>query len=483
MERSMVVDNRHLSTKFTVLVTSVIIVAVVIYLAWSINMQQAATEDKVLAEARTLSIQMSAAWDYINDSQTAINYNSDGSYDFKGVYCSIAGKDIAQRFTRQSEGYIIRYARENPRSGTDEPDVFERKALTLFATGESREQYGIEKYKGEMVFRYTSAIEIRHNCLPCHGEPAGEKDETGFIKEGMKVGDIAGASSIIIPLDLYAKEARTRTLQTIGFFLVLLFVVIAVVRFALRKWVTEPLTQANLELHDENEMKSNFLTIMSHELKTPLSSIIAFTDIWEKSSREKSEDEQRLVQEIKENSRTLLNMVNNTIDVARLEAGRFEITYDEVELVDIVSAVVSVAHPIAVKHNISLEKRISPDTPIIISDWEALRKILMNLVSNALKFTGAGGKVDISVSYLSDRSRVVIQVADTGAGIPEKDHDQIFERFTQSTQPGDERINGSGLGLFLVKTLTEKLGGEIEVDSVVERGSSFSVYVPIDSSK
>jgi len=481
MERNTIINNIHLSTKFTILVTTVIVVAVSIYLAWSLHIQRAATEDKALSAARTLSIEMTAAWDYINDSQMAINYNSDGSYDFKGIYCSIAGKDIAQRFTKQSEGYVIRYARENPRSGTDEPDEFERKALRLFSTGKARELYGIEEYKGEMVFRYTSAIEIRYNCLSCHGEPAGEKDEAGFLKEGMKFGDIAGTASIIIPLDLYEKEAQTRTFQTIEFFLALLFVVIAVIRFALRKWVTEPLTQANLELQDENEAKTNFLTIMSHELRTPLSSIIAFTDIWEKSFNEKSEDEQRLVHEIKENSRALLNMVNNTIDVARLEAGRFEIAYDEVDIVDVVSSVVSVADPIAIKHGISLEKRISPDTPIIISDWEALRKIVMNLVSNALKFTGTGGKIDIEVSYLSDIERVVIKVADTGTGIPEKDREKIFDRFTQSAQQGDARANGSGLGLFLVKTLTKKLGGEIRVETAVKKGSVFSVYIPTNS--
>ena len=478
MERRTIIDNAHLPLKFTILVTIVIVIAVSIYLAWSLHIQRATTQDKTLAEARTLSLQMTAAWDYINDSQALINYNSDGKYDFKGIYCSIAGKDIAQRFTKQSQGYVIRYARENPRSATDEPDEFEKKALALFATGEQHEHYGVEEYNGKMVFRYTSVIEIRNNCLSCHGGPAGEKDVTGFIKEGMKIGDIAGVSSIIIPLDLYEKEAKARVTQTIGFFLALLLIVIAVIRLALSRWVTEPLTQANLELYDENEAKSNFLTIMSHELRTPLSSIIAFTDIWEKSAHEKGADEQRLVQEIKENSRTLLNMINNTIDVAKLEAGWFEIIYDEVDLVDVVNSVVAVAYPLAVKYDIFLEKRISPDIPIIISDGEVLRKIVMNLVSNALKFTEAGGKVEIMVNYLSDIDRVVIRVTDTGSGIPKKDLERIFERFTQSAQQGDARKNGSGLGLFLVKTLAQKLGGGIQVDSVVDQGSSFSVYIP-----
>lgn len=153
MDRNKVIDNIHLSTKFTGLVTIVIVATVSVYLIWSVHMQRSASQDKVLAEARTLSIQMAAVWDYINDSQATINYNSDGSYDFKGIYCSIAGKNIAQRFTLQSGGYIIRYARENPRSSTDEPDEFEKRAITLFSNKKTREHYGLEKYKDKMVFR------------------------------------------------------------------------------------------------------------------------------------------------------------------------------------------------------------------------------------------------------------------------------------------------------------------------------------------
>lgn len=469
--------NTKISTKVILLIAAVIVVAVYGYLAWSFHIQRNATGDRVLTEARNLSLQMKAAWEYIDDSQRAINYNSDGMYDFKGIYCSIAGKNIAQRFTRRAEGYIIRFAREDPRTGSDEPDAFEKEALKLFTGGNETEYYHTDVYNGITVFRYASAIKIRNNCLSCHGEPAGEKDEKGFLKEGMKIGDVAGVTSIIIPMDLYEKEAQARTLQTISFFLVCIFIVFIVIQFALRKWVMVPLAQANLKLQDENEAKSDFLTIMSHELRTPLSSIIAFTDIWEKTSNNKSRDEQRLVQEIKENSRILLNMVNNTIDVARLEAGRFEIIYDEVDLVDVVSSVISVAYPIALKHGITIEKRISPDTPIILSDWEAMRKIIMNLVSNALKFTGDGGKIEIAIKPCG-LGFVEIEVTDTGNGIPEKDYERIFERFTQTGQQGDARTNGSGLGLFLVKTLAGKLGGEITVSSEVGKGSSFKVCIP-----
>ena len=122
----------RLSLKLAALVTVVVVVAAAAYIAWTQWAQNAAVESKVLAEARTLNTEMSAVWDYIDESQQAINVNADGTYDFKGIYCSMAGKAIAQRFTRDSDGYGIRYVRENPRSATDVPDEFERAALRRF---------------------------------------------------------------------------------------------------------------------------------------------------------------------------------------------------------------------------------------------------------------------------------------------------------------------------------------------------------------
>ena len=128
------VDNKRLSLKFTVAVMTVFIAATCLYIVRDMSSQSEAIGDKALAEARTLNLQMKACWDYIDDAQFAINYNSDGSYDFKDVYCAVAAKNIARRFTRQAQGYEIRYARTNPRSGTDEPDPFEAEAIALTAT-------------------------------------------------------------------------------------------------------------------------------------------------------------------------------------------------------------------------------------------------------------------------------------------------------------------------------------------------------------
>lgn len=481
MDKMQGTSAMQLTIRLVFVVTVTIAVAAGLYLAWSQAAQEEAVKSKALAEARTLNTEMVSVWNYIDESQEAINYNFDGSYDFKGVYCSVAGKAIAQRFTRQSEGYVIRYARENPRSGTDEPDAFEAEALRQFKAGAATEYYGMETFQGKTTFRYTSALEIKRNCLMCHGEPAGERDATGFLKEGMKQGDLAGLVSIVIPIEAYQEEAKASQRGSLGFFVLLATAIALVLCLALRRWVASPLERANVRLQSENEEKSNFLAIMSHELRTPLASIIAFTDIWEKTTREKDSNEARLVREIKENSLVLLGMVNNTIDVARLEAGKFEVQYDDVDLVDVVNAVFSVAEPLAIRQGVALTKAIEPAIPIIRSDWEALRKILLNLVSNALKYTDDGGSVHVDVQMDPSLGSIVLAVRDTGIGIASEDFERIFNRFTQASASGTSSEGGSGLGLFLVKSLVEKLGGSVSVQSVLGEGSVFSVTLSYES--
>lgn len=472
---------RGLSVRVACLAVAVVAVAAGLYLAWSQSSQEDAVRSKVLAEARTLNVEMQAVWDYVDDAQTLINVNDDGSYSFKGVYCSVAGKAIAKRFTRDSEGYVIRYVREDPRSSTDEPDDFEAEALERFESGEATEHYETAIVDGEPSFRYSSALVIKRNCLQCHGEPAGEQDVTGFLKEGMAQGDVAGAVSMIIPLSVYETEARSELMGSLAFFFCLAAAIVIVVAFALRRWVAVPLERANVQLQNENEEKSNFLAIMSHELRTPLSSIIAFTDIWERSADTKDPDEAKLVREIKENSVVLLGMVNNTIDVARLEAGRFEVQTEDVDLVDVLNAVFAVAEPLAIKQGIELAKAVDPDVPVMRSDWEALRKIILNLVSNALKFTEPGGSVSVSARLIDGGSAVAIDVADTGIGIALQDFESVFDKFSQATTQGAASSGGSGLGLFLVRSLAEKLGGSVRIASVVGEGSVFSVVVPVVS--
>jgi signal transduction histidine kinase len=261
-------------------------------------------------------------------------------------------------------------------------------------------------------------------------------------------------------------------------------------------------------LQSESQYKSDFLAIMSHELRTPLTSILAFAEICEESDEALSEKDKAAIREIKENGYVLLHMVNNILEVARIDAGKTELTCEWVDMVDLLSTVETSIQPLANKRQIRFETQVSSSTPLIYADWEKLRRILENLVSNAVKFTQRGGSARAEVCFvareplaqksatqsLAARTRdsesepterprlgeIQIRVSDTGIGIRECDIPKVFEKFTQLDKSSHRRYNGSGLGLAVVRELTEAMGGFVEVESMFKKGSTFTVRIPID---
>ena len=267
---------------------------------------------------------------------------------------------------------------------------------------------------------------------------------------------------------------------TIAFFSIMLAVTIVLVRWALKKWVIDPADETNARLEEDNAANTDFLTLVSPELKTPLSSIIAFADIWQSSEKERPPDEQYLVEEVRDNSKVLLGMVNNIIDMARVESGKYKTSAEEVDIVDIMNAVKATADPLAIKKGISLWFEAMTGIPIVLTDWEAARKILTNLVGNALKFTDAGGSVTVSAKT-DDSGTLTVEVSDTGCGIAQEDLALIFDRFGQASSTHPEGEQGSGLGLSLSRQLAAMIGATLEVTSQPGEGSTFSLRFPVSA--
>lgn len=477
--RSATVDARALFLRFVGLVAATLTVAMAAYLAWSVFIQDEATQDKVLSEARALSRQLQASWDYIDEAQYAINYNSDGSYDFKGVYCAVAGRSIARKFTQRSEGYSIRFVREDPRSVVDEPDDYEMKVLKSFEDDSVQERYGEETLDGQPVFRYVARLEIERGCLQCHGDPIGEKDPVGYLKEGMAIGDVAGAVSVVIPLAAYERDAVERIALSLCFFAFLVLIMALVVHFALKAWVVSPLREMNAKLERENRRRENFLTIISHEFRTPLTSIKAFAELWEGSESPKNEEELMLVGEIKQGTDALLGTLNNIIDAAHVESGKYHVAPEEIDMVDLAQAVKAMLSPLAASKGISLTASVSEDVPIVVSDWDALNRILLNLAGNALKYTSGGGLVSIDVFFDDENDVVLVRVADNGCGIAAADLERVFDRFEQVGQDEQSKEIGNGLGLFLSMSLARLIGGSLSVESIEGEGSAFTLRIPV----
>ena len=238
--------------------------------------------------------------------------------------------------------------------------------------------------------------------------------------------------------------------------------------------------EVNDKLKRENQYKSDFLAIVSHELRTPLTSILAFTDLMADNVSSENALVRKQLEEIDKNGRILLEMVDNVLETARIQAGSEKLNLELVDINDVVGMVEASSESLAVKKSIALSTRVAPDVPLIVSDWEKVRRILVNLVSNAIKFTPENGSVEVRVRYNEGENTVVVEVIDDGIGIPADKQDLIFERFAQENMSTVRRYGGSGLGLSLVKDLTDMLGGAVSVESVLGEGSTFSVVLPAE---
>jgi signal transduction histidine kinase len=226
----------------------------------------------------------------------------------------------------------------------------------------------------------------------------------------------------------------------------------------------------NIRLEEENRYKSDFLAIMSHEIRTPLTSILAFADIWTRSNAPRNAEEESIMKEMRLNSQILLAMVNNILEMARVEAGHAELTLEPVEVPDLLAVVRGSMGFLAEKKRVRISVEIARDVPVVFVDTEKVRRILENLISNAIKFVDERGVVDVRIRYDYGHGELVLVVADNGCGIRKEDRPFIFERFVQGRAPDNYRPGGSGLGLAVVRELAELHGGSVRLAEPEDAG-------------
>jgi two-component system, NarL family, sensor histidine kinase BarA len=244
----------------------------------------------------------------------------------------------------------------------------------------------------------------------------------------------------------------------------------------------DELAQVNMRLYEMNMLKSDFLSTMSHELRTPLNSILGFSDVLAAIDA-LDEKQKRYVQNIQKSGRTLLDMINDILDLAKIESGKMETRLTEFRIDLVVGTQCDLARPLSEKKNIDLESHLPSDPPPMRQDQARVQQILNNLLSNAIKFTPEGGRITVSVER-DQRDFMVLKVSDTGVGIAEEDQQSIFEKFRQgrTAMPGGDAMtrehSGTGLGLSIVKELCKLLGGEVSVQSELGKGSTFTIRLP-----
>jgi two-component system, NarL family, sensor histidine kinase BarA len=238
------------------------------------------------------------------------------------------------------------------------------------------------------------------------------------------------------------------------------------------------LAETNVGLNDANRLKNEFLANVSHELRTPLNSILGFADLLKSNLKGDDPKTTRYLGNIIASGTSLLELINDLLDIARIEAGKLNIKTGELSLGDLFERLTGLMRPLAERKQLVVESQVATDVPIVLTDPARLQQVLFNLLSNAIKFSPEQSRIEVSATR-RDSMTVRISVKDQGPGIPAEDQARIFEKFRQLDTGITRQHGGTGLGLSISRELSHLLGGELTVDSTPGHGATFHCDIPI----
>ena len=435
--------------------------------------------------------------------------------------------------------FIILSTDRKDKPALDSPS---RKALKALSDGSGQEMVVIptEGERGETIFRCFRAVRAEQKCMRCHGT---SEDENQRYQPGQLVGMIdlalpgSAASDSIVWWTRSAFIIGVVLAAFLAFFLLAIIVQRLVLRpvHALRDLADKvaegdltarstldtgdelqrlgnsfnemldatvdqheklraanraldlklhELAEANVTLFQANKVKDEFLANISHELRTPLNSIIGFAELLSESADGRIA---RYGANISASAKELLNMINDLLDLAKIEAGKAEVRLDKVSVTDTCQTLLSLMRPLADKKQLRLEAQLALDLPLVMTDAGKLQQVLYNLLSNAIKFTPPGGKVTVSSGRSAEKrsgkefETIFVSVADTGPGIAEADQQHIFEKFYQLDRTLTKESAGTGLGLAIARELASLLGGRLVLKSSPGHGAVFTLHLPVDA--
>jgi PAS domain S-box-containing protein len=242
------------------------------------------------------------------------------------------------------------------------------------------------------------------------------------------------------------------------------------------------LLESKLRAEEANIAKSRFLANMSHELRTPLNAIIGFSDMLRGGLVTSEAKGREYAADINNSGRHLLKVINDILDISRIEAGKMTLEEEVIDVTDVVDSCLRMVSPRATEANVGLATSVPADLPFLLADRRLVLQVLLNLLSNAVKFSHKGGEVGITVS-LDPSNRLIIEVRDHGIGMSADDVLRIGEPFLQVDGRLERKFEGTGLGLVIAKRMMELHGGEIQVRSILGQGTTMSVVFPAARSR
>src|SRR6266446_3460798 len=240
----------------------------------------------------------------------------------------------------------------------------------------------------------------------------------------------------------------------------------------------ELLQRQAIELEQASQLKSQFLANMSHEFRTPLNALLGYTSmLLQGVNGELAPPQKRNLGRVDSNAKHLLNIINDLLDISRIEAGKMPLHLEQFELPTLMGELLAEVEPLTQKAHLSASTELSADLPAIASDRQKVKQIVLNLLTNAIKFTPQGA-IRVSAGYDAARDEISLSVKDTGIGIALKDQQKIFEDFRQADDSVTRQYGGAGLGLSICRRLANMLEGRITVESKLGAGSTFTLHVP-----
>ena len=365
-------------------------------------------------------------------------------------------------------------------------DDFDREALAALNAKPDKPFTRVEVAAGGKRLRYATAVVLAAGCVECHNSHPDSP------RKDWKVGDVRGVQQVIIPLaDMSAISVKETALLALisGVGLLLIWFFMSQLQKSLKQTravaaISEKrnaeLVVAKGEAERANAAKSRFMAQMSHELRTPLNSIIGFSDIIRHTGdlpnlRANVAD---YANDIHTSGTHLLELINEILDMSKIEAGMYEIREENVSVPGIVGTCLRLVTPAAEAKGVAIGKNMADDLPLLYADPRSMRQILLNLLSNAVKFTESGGRVAIAVDV--DKTGCRMTVSDTGIGIPPDQLDEILEPFTQADNRLSREYEGTGLGLPITKALVELHGGTLAIESTLGQGTRVTIALPAD---
>jgi signal transduction histidine kinase len=540
-----------LGLRYVIVISTLVAVILALNFIWSSTYFYQSEYAQLRERSAALTDQFVAMRTFIAQNQDRINYDSEGNFEFKYLNPAAVGKGVGDLLASRS-AYSIKQTRLNVRNPENTPDAFELEALMRFSdTPELEEIYSDSRVNGAPMFRYIIPLFAEPACLVCHGDPVGTEDIAGYPKEGLVEGELAGAISVMIPMDsAYMTLARNRTNLLIFSLILLLTTVVSVLLFT-SQMVAKPLqeltnkalqvgrgdlntefndiqaygevatlshefsamvttlndlyqnmerkvtsrtreleaanlrlrdgqkslTQLNQKITENSRLKSEFMATITHELKTPLTSIVAFCELFlDEVSGPLNEEQRESMLDIKTSAQQLMFLISDILDMAKFEAGHLRLDIEKVDLNDVFRVVRRTMTPIAYQNRISFDVK-KVDLPFVYGDPERIRQMINNLISNSIKYTKEQGNIQLYAK--ADKDFASITVEDTGDGISPELMPHVFEKFRQGEESLKRSQGGTGLGLALVKTLAELQGGDVSVTSELGQGTKFTIHIPL----